>query len=215
MLDVAADARQRFEETKAKVRAAWVVFARIPDLDARFRRGLRGGWIFPIVRDAGESYGWNPPWLRPVASPKEMTEMETVLEWMAWLRRQTGEGDLAIRRIMRWATGTPTMAIAAGEGCTAHTIRNRIDCGIAKVMREFEGVAFVVAADPAPEDFPGRRAHDVILSKKPPVISDAPDSLLPGKVYIDQDGFGLMFHGARYDSDGGAIDRMRARGKRR
>jgi hypothetical protein len=198
------EARQRFNETKAKVCNAWIVSARMPDPDARFRHGLGGGWIFPIVRDLGESYGWHPPWLKAVSTPQEISEMEVVMEWMAWLRRQPLEGDAALKRIMGWAAGIPMQALASREHCAARTITNRINRSLAKIMLRF--LATVAVVDPARDDEPRRRRRITSFTEPPvrsrgagPGIADAPDSLEPGKVWV---GGRFYFRGEPYEPEG-------------
>jgi hypothetical protein len=195
---VAEEGRRCFAEVKAKVRNAWIVFARLPDSDARFRQGLRGGWIFPVVRDPGESYGWQPPWLKAVSTPKEISEMETVMEWMAWLRRF--EGDVALRRVMGWAAGMPMLVLASREQCSARTIANRINRSLAKIMLEFLSVVAVI--DPMGDDKPKKRRQRITSFTQPPARSsgsgpstaDAPDFLEPGKVYVGGDFISVARH---------------------
>jgi hypothetical protein len=208
-------ARQRFDEIKIKVRNAWIVFARLPDPDARFRHGLGGGWIFPVVRDPGESYGWQPPWLKAVSTPKEVSEMETVMEWMAWLRRQ--EGDVALSRLRGWAAGMPISALASREQCSAHTVRNRIDCSLAKIMLAFFSMVAVI--DPVRDEEPRRRQRITSFTQPPvrsagvgPSTADAPDSLEPGKVFV---GGRFYFRGAPYDPEGDALRKLQSCGRRR
>jgi hypothetical protein len=41
---------------KQAVRDAWLVFARLPDVDARFRMGLRSGWTSGQIGERPGSY---------------------------------------------------------------------------------------------------------------------------------------------------------------
>jgi hypothetical protein len=201
------EARQRFLEVKAKICNAWAVLARMPDPDARFRRGLGGGWIFPFVRDPGESYGWHPPWLKAVSAPEEISEMEIVMEWMAWLRRQPLEGDRALKRIIGWAAGIPMAVLAAREHCTARTINNRINGSLAKIMLNFFATAVVI--DPVRDE--PRRQRITSFTQRPSTAA-APDSLEPGKVFV---GGRFYFRGVPYDPEGDALIKLKSGGKRR
>src|ERR1700730_376830 len=171
------DARDRITELREKFVRALKVFARMPDPDGRFRTGLRGGaWPFQTMREPGE-YGWHPTWLKEVASPAEITAMDEVLGWLAWLRRLPGEGDGAVRRIIGWATDVPMAVLAWRERCSVRTIFSRIDKSMAKVLREFHAIAVEVAEVEEPPE-----RHDRITSftaEKPAVRVESPDSLLP------------------------------------
>src|ERR1700730_8815938 len=118
---------QRLVAFKKKVREAVLVYARMPDSDIRFRRRLRANWIFSVVYEQSEHGArYDPPWLKHVASPREITEMEAVMGWLAWLRRQPQEGEVAVKRIIGWATGTPLTTIAWREHRSERTVRSRI-----------------------------------------------------------------------------------------
>lgn len=213
------DDRERLTKLKLKFAAGLLVYARMPDVDARFRAGLSNGWALPVIREAGAAgeYGRHPPWLKPVASPQEITEMEAVMDWMAWIRRQPYEGDVAIRRIIGWATGTPMSVLGWRERCSERTIANRIDRSVAAVLREF----FAVSVDvETVEELPERRAPVTSFTEPPargagpgPATVGAPDSLLPGKIWIA--GVGMMFRGERYDPEGDAVRRAAAHQRQR
>jgi hypothetical protein len=199
------DGQLRLANLKRKVREALLVYVRMPDIDAKFRAALRGKWGFSVVHDPGESYGYNSPWLKHTASPEEVTEMEMVMTWLAWLRRQPGEGDLAVRRIIGWATGTPLTTLAWREHRCERTIKTRIDRSLARILREFlSAVVKVEVVDEPPE----RRERITYFGEKV-AMAGAPDSLEPGKVWIDSVGF--MFRGRRFDPEGKAIEQAARR----
>jgi hypothetical protein len=133
------DGRRMLNSLKQAVRDAWLVFARLPDVDARFRMGLRSGWTLPVVNAASDAYGYASASARDeYPSPRDISRMEIVMEWLAWLRRE--EGDLALRRVIGWARGTPLYVLAHGERRCTRTIENRIDRSMAAILREFLAV---------------------------------------------------------------------------
>ena len=132
-----------FNAVKEIVRRAVLTLSAIQDPDARFRRGHQSSWTLPVVRDAAESYGYGAPSLaRFVPTPRDVSQMEVVATWLAWLRRTEGEG--ALRRIIGWAKGIPGWSLGMKERCSERTIKNRIDRSIAAIIRQFAAVDLVV-----------------------------------------------------------------------
>ena len=210
------DERERLTKLKDTFARGVLVHTQMPDDEARFRLGLHAGWALPVVREPGE-YGRHPPWLKAVASPEEVTEMETVMVWLAWLRRRPDEGVPAVRRIIGWATGIPMSVLGWRERVSARTIDNRIDRSVGKVLREFFAVPVAVETveeaperrrDPNSAEIPAKGAPERAAS-----FASSPDSLLPGKVFIA--GIGMMQHGKPYDPLGDAVRRAAARQRRR
>jgi len=197
---------ERFASFKRMVREALLVYSRMPDVDARFRTGLRAKWGFSVVYEEMD-YGvrYDPPWLKHVASPQEITEMEAVMGWMAWLRRQPGQGEPAIRRIIGWAMGTPISTLAWREHRCERTIENRIDRSLALIFCEF--LAVIVMVDVVDEP-PKRREHIRGFGERA-VMAGAPETIEPGKIWID--GIGFMFHGEKFDPEGDALKAIERR----
>jgi hypothetical protein len=194
---------------KETIQEAWITLSRLPDPDARFRRGLGFGWILPTINDARDAYGSAPASENAKASPEKISEAEVVFEWLAWLRREEPPegGEYAIKRIGAWALGTPIWRMAQSERCSEKTIHNRIDRSVAKIVATFvadQDDQVEVAAIYEPQPKP-------ILTFTPPPgrimagpLEDA------GKVFIA--GIGMMFRGKRYRS---ALDGDISCGKRR
>ena len=188
------DARQMLAALKQEVRDAWLVFARLPDVDARFRMGLRSGWTLPVVSAASDAYGYSDASARAeYPSPRDISRMEIVMGWLAWLRRE--EGDLALKRIIGWARGTPLYVLAHRERRCTRTIENQIDRSMAAILREFLAVSIdIPVVDEAPAVLP--RITGFTAAR--PSAADVPSEVEPGKVYIA--GIGFMYRGAQYKS---------------
>jgi hypothetical protein len=83
----------------------------------------------------------------------DISHMEIVMEWLAWLRRE--EGDLALRRVIGWARGTPLYVLAHRERRCTRTIENRIDRSMAAILSEFLAVRIAIpVVDEAPAVLP-------------------------------------------------------------
>jgi Domain of unknown function (DUF6362) len=161
-------------------------------VDARFRRGLRSGWTLPVVNAASDAYGYSSATARDAyPSPRDISRMEIVMEWLAWLRRE--EGDLALRRVIGWARGTPLYVLAHGERRCARTIENRIDRSMAAILKKFLAVELAL---PVMDEAPAVMPRITSFTERP--SADAPPEVEPGKVYIA--GVGFMYRGARYKS---------------
>ena len=188
------DGRRMLNSLKQAVRDAWLVFARLPDADARFRQGLRSGWTLPIVNAASDAYGYSNA--RPRAghpSPLDISRMEIVMGWLAWLRRE--EGDLALRRIIGWARGVPMYVLAHRERRCTRTIMNRIDRSMAAILREFLAVRIDI---PVVDEAPAVLPRITGFTAERPNAADVPSEVEPGNVYIA--GIGFMHRGVRYKS---------------
>ena len=106
------------------IRYAVMTLNAVRDPDARYR-----GWSklpTTIVRDVQEAYGYSTPWVRRFSpTARDITQMEVVMPWLAWLRRE--EGQDAIRRIIAWSLGVSVWRIGQREECSESTVMNRID----------------------------------------------------------------------------------------
>lgn len=135
---IAADA---LAAIKNIVRRAIMTLLTLRDPDHRYQRQYHGSaWLFPVVNTAQESYGYARYGFEP--TPHDISQMEIVAGWLAWLKRTEGEG--AIRRIISWTLGVPTWRIGSRERCSERTIRNRIDRSIVAIIRQFAAVDLAV-----------------------------------------------------------------------
>ena len=188
------DGRRMLDSLKQAVRDAWLIFARLPDVDARFRMGLRSGWTLPVVNAASDAYGYSDARARAgYPSPLDISRMEIVMEWLAWLRRE--EGDLALKRVIGWARGTPLYVLAHRERRCPRTIENRIDRSMAAILREFLAVRIDI---PVVDEAPAVLPRITGFTADRPSAVDVPSEVEPGKVYIA--GIGFMYRGVRYKS---------------
>jgi hypothetical protein len=178
------EAKQLLDALRTLVKRSWKTLAAIKDPDGKYL-GLKSGWVFSVVNDAQESYGWSAVKVRFVPSAEDISNMESVMTWMAWLRRERGDHELG--RIRDWSFGVPVWKMADREGCSERTILNRIDRSLAAIIAEF------MAASPEVEiieERGGRSAESFCLER--PYIGMG-GSLDPGKVYIAD--IGWMFRG--------------------
>jgi hypothetical protein len=197
------DAKRLLAELKIKVRNAWLVLERLPDLDARFRRGLSGGgWCLTVVRgwqaieSSDDTFATDKIRTRPpTPSPHEITEAEGIMSWMVWLRQK--EGRAAVNRIIAWARGAPWCNMSAREGCSDRTVKNRLDRSMAAVMLEFrdEKLDIPVVDEPA---LSGDWRFKLPLGKRQHECGGSGGEVMPGKCFIGGQGF--RFHGKAYDS---------------
>jgi hypothetical protein len=199
------------EELKLKIRNAWLTLAMLPDPDARYRRALASGWVFKTVQEQRDAYGSTPASWRGTPTPKEISEMEYILDWLAWLRRvgEPGGGEFAIKRLAAWAYGAAIWKIAQRERCSEKTIHRRIDLSVAKILLQFKCIDVKFEEINEPELRPARIRGFMTDAA---TITEAPDSLEPGRVYLD--GIGFMFRGEKYRSayDESVDNRVRRRG---
>src|SRR5262249_42473449 len=89
------DPRTMLASLREVVRRAWKPLAALRDPDLHYFR--RGGWLFSVVHDVNQAYGYSSAQARSFRPTSlDVSRMEVVMGWMAWLRRT--EGDIAIRR---------------------------------------------------------------------------------------------------------------------
>jgi Domain of unknown function (DUF6362) len=116
------------------IRYAVMTLNAVRDPDAHYR-----GWAklpTTIVRDIADAYGYSTPWVRRFSpTPRDVQQMEAVMPWLAWLRRE--EGQVAIRRIIAWSLGVSLWRIGQREECSDQTILNRIDRSVARIIKNF------------------------------------------------------------------------------
>lgn len=129
---IASDA---FAAIKAIIRRGVMTLMTLRDPDRRYLHKTTA-WLFPVVNTAQESYGYARYGFEPL--PEDISQMETVANWLAWLKRTEGEGS--VRRIIGWTLGVPTWRLGTRERCSERTIRNRIDRSVAAIIRQFAAV---------------------------------------------------------------------------
>lgn len=186
--------RDMLASLKVTIQEAWHIALLLPDLDARFRKGLNGGsWPFAVVHEACDAYGWHETWLKRSPSPAEISEMEVVMEWMVWLR-QRKNGDVDLKRIIGWAIGVPMYILASRERRSVRTIQNRIDRSMAAILNEFLDVRLNIVPIDEMEIKPGR----IRWFSSPTGMQESGETTEAGKVYVS--GIGLMFRGKKYRS---------------
>ncbi len=203
------------EQLKLTIKNAWLTLSMLPDPDARFRRAFGSSWTLPVVQDANTAYGATPASWMGTPSAKEISVMEAVFEWLAWLRGQAPPdgGEYAIKRIAAWSLGQPAWKMSFREHCTERTIHNRIDRSIAKIAGKFMDMEVEVEeieeAEPRPDRIRG------FAPPREPFQSG--NEAMPGKVFIgsgENGGAGFfMFRGEKYTSSYDVDDK--ASGKRR
>ena len=126
--------------------------------------------------------------------------MEIVMYWMAWLRRS--EGELALKRIIGWSMGVPSWQMARREGCSEHTIANRIDRSLNAVLKAFGDIdAVPPLVEEAPQPVERLRSH----REERPTAPQA-GTLQPGKLWID--GIGWMFEGKRWEDGSHLVGKL-------
>lgn len=84
-----------------------------------------------IIRSFYECYGWNdpdPPRLRPTA--KQISEMDQVILWMAWLTQHPGFGKKYTMVIWARACRVPWKKIGAKAGYSDRACREWFRLGI-------------------------------------------------------------------------------------
>jgi len=92
---------------------------RLPDVEARFRLGLRSAWP-DVVRDAVTAYGADGPKVRlgPPA-PGAIDRLEATIDWLRWLSEP--------QRRIAWAlaSGISVAKLSRLIGCHRNTVANR------------------------------------------------------------------------------------------
>lgn len=180
------------DQLKLTIRDAWRTLSMLPDPDARFRRMFGGSWSLPIVQDPNTAYGATPASWMGTPTAHEISTMESVFGWLAWLRRIDGEES--IKRIAAWAMGRPIWKIAQRERCSAATIHNRINRSVAKILAQFLHERVEIA----PIDEPEPRSERIRGFTPPHGVDQSGAVTEPGKVFID--GVGFMYRGEKYQS---------------
>ncbi|SDR12432.1 hypothetical protein SAMN05444161_1723 [Rhizobiales bacterium GAS191] len=200
------DARSMLAALREVVRRAWQTLATLRDPDLHYFR--RGGWLFSVVHDVNQAYGYASAQARGFRpSSQDVSRMEVVMHWMAWLRRT--EGELALKRIIGWSMGVPSWQMARREGCSERTIANRIDRSLNAVLKAFGDLdaepPLIEEAPPQPDRL---RAH---RSERPTAMQAG--TLQPGKLWID--GIGWMFEGRRWNDGSSLAEAAEASHRRR
>jgi Domain of unknown function (DUF6362) len=194
-LNGAPDAKAMLASLREVVRRAWQTLAALRDPDLHYFR--RGGWLFSVVHDVSQAYGYASAQARGFQPTSlDVSRMETVMGWMAWLRRS--EGELALRRIIGWSMGVPLWQVARRENCSERTISNRIDRSLNGVLKAFGDLD----ARPETIEEPARRAVAMRAHVQEKPTGMQAGTLQPGKLWID--GIGWMFKGRPWN-DGHAL----------
>jgi Domain of unknown function (DUF6362) len=129
--DVSIDPKTMLASLREVVRRAWKTLAALRDPDLHYFR--RGGWLFSVVNEVNQAYGYSSAQARSFRPTSlDVSRMEIVMGWMAWLRRT--EGDIAIRRLIGWSLGVPLWQMARRENCSERTITNRIDRSLNAIL---------------------------------------------------------------------------------
>lgn len=161
------------------IRTAVVTLASVRDPDARFL-GLAQPAV-NIVHDLKEAYGYSSAKVRQFQpTPKDLSQMELVMPWLAWLRREKGGQD-ALRRIIAWAMGVQLWRLGQREGCSDRTILNRIDRSVVAIIAQFANVSLSF------EDIDERGASWAVTATPLPGPHGA--EAKPMKVYVGGDGY--------------------------
>jgi hypothetical protein len=173
---------------KEIVRRAIMTLWTLKDPDRKYQRPVSAGWLLSVVRDRQESYGWANYGFEP--TPHDISQMEIVAGWLAWLRRT--EGEQALRRIIAWTLGVQTWKIGMRERCSEQTIRNRIDRSIVAIMRQFASadISVEIVDDP-------KVTNPYAMVTEPNVVTNQPVVLR--KVYVYDKGF---YRGSQRVRDG-------------
>jgi hypothetical protein len=174
-------AEEALATLKVIIRRAIVTLWTLKDPDRRYlSQGGATAWLLPVVRERSESYGWASYGFEP--TPQDISQMEVVAVWLAWLRRT--EGLQAIRRLIAWTLGIPTTRLGKREGVSDQTIRNRIDRSIVAIMNEFASVNLEIEEVEDPNV-----THPYSMTLEKPSGQEGPVVLR--KVYIYDKGFYL------------------------
>ena len=193
------DAKAMLAALREVVRRAWRTLATLGDPDLHFFR--RGGWLFDVVHDVSQAYGYSSPRTRGFRpTSQDVSRMEIVMYWMAWLRRS--EGELALKRIIGWSMGVPSWQMARREGCSERTIANRTDRSLNAVLKAFGDIdAVPPLVEEAPQPVERLRSH---REERPTALQAG--TLQPGKLWID--GIGWMFEGKRWEDGSHLVGKL-------
>lgn len=175
--DVSAELVEAMREI---IRVAIITLAALRDPDRRFM----GYASLPqnVIHDVREAYGYSSATVREfIPSAFHISQMEVVLPWLAWVRRE--EGERAIRRIIGWAMGASIWRLGYREECSERTIHNRIDRSVCAIIRKFAGANIEVER----VNEPYKGANYAMVFERP-TGTEAP--VLIQKVYVG--GMGMM-----------------------
>jgi hypothetical protein len=176
------------------LRRAVITLAVLRDPDKRFL-GL-SQMPQHIVHDVKEAYGYSSVSVREFQpTALEITQMEIVLPWLAWLRRD--HGDLEARRFIGWAMGVPTWRLAKRENCSDRTVMNRIDRSVSLMIERFAGAHIAVEVI----EEPYKSTPYALVFERPSSIGDP---VKISKVYIG--GIGFMKGGKRLRTAAETVD---------
>ena len=181
-------AAECFAAVKEIVRRAIITLWTLKDPDRKYLTARSSSWLLSVVRERSESYGWATYGFEP--TPHDISQMEIVAGWLAWLRRT--EGEQALRRLIAWTLGVQTWRIGRREGCSEQTVRNRMDRSVAAIIRQFAAADLSVEVV---EDLKVTKPYSMVT--EPSSVTDAPVTLR--KVYIYDKG---MFLGSKRLRDG-------------
>lgn len=161
------------------IRRAIITLAVLRDPDRRYL-GL-SQMPQHVIRDVHEAYGYSSAPVREFQpTALEVSQMEIVLPWLAWLRRD--HGDIEVRRFIGWAMGVPTWRLAKRENCSDRTILNRIDRSVSLMIENFVGAHIEVEV----VDEPYRSTPYAMVYERPQGIGDP---VQIRKVYVGGVGF--------------------------
>lgn len=170
-------AAEVLDTMKVIIRRAIMTLWTIKDPDRKYL-DASNGWLMSTIRERSESYGWNAYGFEPL--PHDISMMEVVAGWLAWLRRT--EGEQSIRRLIAWTLGVQTWKIGMREKCSEQTIRNRIDRSVVAIIRKFAGadISVEIIEDPTVP-----KPYAMVLERTQ--VTDCP--VILRKVYIYDKGF--------------------------
>lgn len=161
------------------IRRAVITLAALRDPDRRYL-GLSQ---LPqhVVHDVNEAYGYSSVSVRDFRpTALEISQMEIVLPWLAWLQRSHGRGEA--RRFIAWSMGVPLWRLAKREGCSDRTVTNRIDKSVSLMIERFIGASIDVEI----VDEPYRSTPYAMVFDRPLAIGDP---VQIRKVYVGGVGF--------------------------
>jgi hypothetical protein len=181
-------AAEAFAAVKEIIRRAIITLWTLKDPDRKYLTARSSSWLLSVVRERSESYGWATYGFEP--TPHDISQMEIVAGWLAWLRRT--EGEQALRRLIAWTLGVQTWRIGRREGCSEQTVRNRMDRSVAAIIRQFAAADLSVEIV---EDMKMTKPYSMVT--EPNIVTDNPVTLR--KVYIYDKG---MFLGSKRLRDG-------------
>lgn len=177
------------------IRYAVMTLAALRDPDARY---LSWSSIpVTVIHDIQEAYGYSSTWVREFSPTSgDISQMEVVMPWLAWLRRE--EGETAVRRILAWSMGVALWRLGQREKCSDRTITNRIDRSVSAIILRFTNANIPV--EPIDEPFKG--VNYSFVYDKPPGPHGG--EVLIQKVYVADRGF--WYRGRKWNDGRGNFD---------